>query len=151
MKFPRLLISSTLVTALLTACGGGGDSSSVPTMNLSPLVGIDTSVTATFVNSCTGTGTNVTTWQSTATGDTLIALVKDNYGADALNFTLKYVSGDNAAGYNFSGAVKDNATGAIANVQSTSLRNTSTDGSLNISGTMNATDVKGCSDQIRIS
>ncbi len=140
------------VTAALTACGGGGGGTATPApsvINLTPLVGTDTSVTGSFKNSCTGTGIDIATWQATAAGDVLVFVVSDKYSVKQLEFTLKYVSGDNIVGYNFNGSVKNLLTNQVASVESTLLKNTSASGSLNMTGTINATD-RGCSVTIQL-
>jgi len=145
----KFVLAATAV-ATLVACGGGGDDGPVTSsINLSPLVGVDSSVYGAFSNSCTGTGTDVASWAATATGDVLTVTVMDKYSAEALIFTLKYFSGDNSTGYNFSGSVKDVATGEVSAVNTTSLKNNSTSGGYNLVGSINATS-RGCSVAIEL-
>ena len=139
------------IAAALTACGGGGGDAApaAQSINLAPLVGTDNSVYGTFTNSCTGSGTDIAIWEAVATGDTLRMYVKDKYGSSALDFTLKYITGDNNTGFVFNGSVRDVATGAVATVESTLLKNNSSNGGYNITGTINSTD-RGCIGKVQL-
>jgi len=149
------LMAGLAITATLVACGGGGGgdaptSPAATTIDLSPLVGTDNNVSGIFDNSCTGSGTEVAVWQASTSGDTLRLVIADKFSADALDFTLQYSSGNNDIGYIFSGTVRNIATGAIASVDSTLLKNISITNSLNITGYINATD-RGCAVRILLS
>lgn len=128
------ILFSTIAFATLAACGGGGDGETA--INLSPLVGTDTQVVGTFTNSCGGNGTESATAVSSVSSDTMTLTITAR--GEALNYTLKYISGDNTNGYVFSGNVKNITAGGGAQVLNATFRNLDTTGQLNLVGSVTA-------------
>jgi len=115
----KLLISSIAITAL-AACGGGGDEASpAPTVDLSILAGSDR-ILGTFTNSCTGSGAQGANVTIRVSGDTITMTASGS--GESIDYSLRYLSGDNTNGFLFSGSVRNSSTGATATPSSTANR-----------------------------
>lgn len=133
----KLLISSIAITAL-AACGGGGDEASpTPTVDLSILAGSDR-ILGTFTNSCTGSGAQGANVVVRVSGDTITMTASGS--GESIDYSLRYLSGDNTTGFIFSGSVRNSSTGATATVQSANIRNTGSAGSLKLLADITATE-----------
>ena len=127
----------------LTACGGGGDAE--PFVDLSGLVGVDTSVTVQPYMSCFYPLTAEQQVAGRIRGKMIvekygnsglnIAFTLNNYSAIGYTYQLKYSSGDNVNGYVFTGKSTNISTKEESEVYSTSIKNTTSDG-LMVTGNM---------------
>lgn len=125
----KLLLSSLAISAL-AACGGGGDEAiPTPTVDLSILAGSDR-ILGTFTNSCTGSGAQGANVVVRVSGDTITMTASGS--GESIDYTLKYLSGDNTNGFVFSGSVRNSSTGATATVQNANIRNTGSVGNLKL-------------------